>query len=104
MIGNAIHLDEVNGPCRILPGEGIIIGLRGWMRRIKAVVVCVPGAHVRRISSVRRMERRAGDGKIPGYSFPGYATDDVDPKLKPERVQIVGERSEREILSCRREA
>src|SRR6185503_17158033 len=103
MIGDAIDLYEVNTPCRILSCKGIIVGLRGWMRRIKAIVVRIPWTDVRGISRVRRTERRACDRKISDHRFPRYATDNVNPKAEAQRVQIIREGPEREILFRRRE-
>ena len=93
MVGDAVHLDQVNAPVCILGQQRVIPGLAGGVV-LDAPVGGVPGAGVGGVGGVSGVEGGVGDGQIALDGGARNAADDVDAELEAERMDVVAERLE----------
>ena len=98
VVADAVDLEQVHAPGRILREQGVVPGLPGGVV-LYAPVGRVPGAGVRGIGGVPGMVVAARDGQVALHAGARYPAHNVDAEQQSLRVHPVAQRHKAGVLN-----
>src|SRR5689334_6146464 len=98
VIRDAVNLQEVDAPFRILPQERVVPGLARLVV-FNSPACGIPGTGITLVRCILSLETRPFDRRIARNTFTRDAADDVNAELQPLRVHPVRELFETRVLA-----